>query len=265
LAQRVERIRAREDFGGVVLGILGRLIAEARGCAVVPPATRVRRHAPDGQEADVFRLDAAVEEVQQIAMAEPGAQVTLLGRTFEATADAHAHTFDAVLVPVHSRERFAPYLAQTVEAVRAQFAVETEALGDRIHADRVIRAREYDALHAVPARALVDLDQPAQVVFDDLGQRALHAGSGEMDQHVHAFEQAIDDSRIAQVAMHHVLAFDERRQGLRSRCRTQRRAARDHGGTDDRAQLTAGATQGNLLHKVPLHRLAALAETVVVR
>ncbi len=108
-------------------------------------------------------------------------------------------------------------------------------LGDRIHADRVVRAGEHDALHALAARAFVDFDETAQVVLDDFRQRTLHAGTREMDQHVDAFEQTIHHGGVAQVAVHHVLAVDQRRQRFRASRRTQRNAARDQRSTYDRA------------------------------
>src|SRR3954468_24018085 len=99
LAQRIERIRTGQDFVGVVFGVLLRRVAEARCAAVVPPATRIGRHAPHGDEAEIVGFDAAVEEMHQVRVAEPGAEMARLGRTLEATADAHTHALDAVLVP----------------------------------------------------------------------------------------------------------------------------------------------------------------------
>ena len=42
------------------------------------------------------------------------------------------------------------------------------------------------------------------------GQRALDAGSGEVDQDVDALQQAIDHLRLAKVAVRHLLGVGQR-------------------------------------------------------
>ena len=69
--------------------------------------------------------------------------------------------------------------------------------GDAVHADRVVRAGENHASHALSARAFVHFDERAQVVVDDLGQRALHARTCKVDQHIDTVQQTVYDGRVA--------------------------------------------------------------------
>src|SRR5580658_3986752 len=202
----VARVGAGKDLRGVILGVLHRVIAEGLAGGRRPVAARVGGNAPGDEETDVLRLDAAQVERQVIVEAEPGAEVARLGRPWDRAADPDAHALDAVLVPIEPREALAPHLAEPVEAVGPEIAVKTEMLANVVQADCVVRAGEHDAAHPVAPRTLVDLMQPDEVVFDDLRQRALDAGAGEVDQHVDAGEQAIDIRGIAQIAVAEVLA-----------------------------------------------------------
>src|SRR5471032_1637463 len=73
-----------------------------------------------------------------------------------------------------------------------------------------------------------------------------------MDQHVDTVEQAIHDGRVTQVAMHDILVFHQGGQRLGASRRAQWNVTRDQRGPYYRAKLTAGPTQGNLLHRFPL-------------
>ena len=158
----------------------------------------------------------AFDHVEKILVPEPCRQVSKLHRSRQTAANTHAHAFDTVLVPVHPRHRFAPDLGQPIETVGTKRGSGIELVVDRVHAECVIRACEHDALHAVTTRAFVQLVQPAQIVFDDFGQRALDARSGEMDADVDTFEDAIHDGRVTQIAKADVFAFDQRCQRLRA-------------------------------------------------
>src|ERR1700754_1999631 len=127
LRDRIERVRARENLSGVVLGVLTRLIAKTFGSAVIPAivpiAACIRRHAPHHLITDIGHVDRLLDQMQQIVEAKPCAQVPELGRLLDATADPHADALDAMLVPVQTRNAFAPHLAQAIEAVRTELAV----------------------------------------------------------------------------------------------------------------------------------------------
>ena len=168
-ADLVERIALGQDFGGVILGILHGLIGQALAARRSPIAARVVRDAPADDEADLRRGDAAHRELDQVIEAEPGAEMAELSRPLDRAADTHADAFDPVLVPIESCHPLAPHLAQAIEAVGVEIAVEVELLVDAMHADRVVGAGEDDAPHAMPARAFVHRVQAYEVVLDDLG------------------------------------------------------------------------------------------------
>src|SRR3954447_9991359 len=98
-----------------------------------------------------------------------------------------------------------PQAFQAVEPVRAEGRIDRELVVDRIHPEGVVGAGEDNPLHPMPAGALVDLVQSAKIVLDDLRQRALNAGSGQVDQNADALQQAIDHLWLAKVAVHDLL------------------------------------------------------------
>src|SRR5471030_348872 len=87
LTQSIERVRRCKHLRGVCLGILCRLITQSLRARVIPPASCICGDTPYRHEAHAVRLDTAVEEMHQVAMAEPGAQVPGLGRALETAAD----------------------------------------------------------------------------------------------------------------------------------------------------------------------------------
>jgi len=141
-------------------------------------------------------------------------------------------------------------LGQAVEAAGAERRVELQPPIHRVHAESVIRACEHDAPHLVPARSFVDLVQRAQVVLDDLGQRALDAGAGHVDQHVDAGEQLVDYCRVAQVALHQVLAVEHRRERARTPGRAEVDSALAQTPAKNAADDAAGAAQSHFGHWV---------------
>src|SRR5690349_14369154 len=85
---RVERVFLFQDVRGVVLGVLDRLIAETLGPRIVPVAARVVGNAPNGEAADRRYGDALHDEMQQIVVAQPRAEMAELGGPFQGAADA---------------------------------------------------------------------------------------------------------------------------------------------------------------------------------
>src|SRR5690242_5070839 len=72
LRDRAKGIFLLQDFRSIVLGVLGRPVAEALGGrAVIPVAASVVRHAPDSQIANLPRLNAAHHELRDVLVAEP--------------------------------------------------------------------------------------------------------------------------------------------------------------------------------------------------
>src|SRR5581483_10304276 len=167
--------RLGENLGCVTFRVLPWLISQPRGAGVIPVAARIRGNAPHEHEAEVGYIDRTIDQVEQIVEAEPRTQVTELGRLLDTTADPDTDALDAVLVPVQAGQTFSPHFAEAVKAVGTEVAVEAELRLDRMHADRMVRAGEHDALHAVTARAFVHFDECSQIVLDDLGQWPFHA------------------------------------------------------------------------------------------
>jgi hypothetical protein len=75
--------------------------------------------------------------------------------------------------------------------------------------------------HFVVTVTLVDLVEPDEIVLDDFRQRPLDTRSRQVNQHVDAVEQAIDDRGVAQIAVHDVLALVQRHQRVPAPCRAQ--------------------------------------------
>ena len=101
----------------------------------------------------------------------------------------------------------------------------------------------------MPARAFIDLDQGAQVVVDDLGQRLLYAGAGHVHQHVNAGQQLVDHRRIAQIAMHQVFALVLGRQRPRAAGRAQVEATLTQATAQHLAHMATRPTQCHLGHR----------------
>src|SRR5438105_2760559 len=222
LCDWVQWIRLLQNLCGEILAILFWLIAELLCTGVVPVTARVVRDAPHGHIADVGNVYALHHQVHQILGAKPRAQLAeLCRRLAHRSADAHGNALDAVLVPVHARHRLAPDLRQAVKAVGPKRRIELELVLDRMHAEGVVRAGEDHAPHLVAARTFVDLVQADEIVLDDLRQRPLDTCSRQVNQHVDAIEQAIDDGGIAQIAVHDVLALMQRRQRIPAPRRAQ--------------------------------------------
>src|SRR5215203_1217662 len=141
------------------------MVAKALGTVRLPVAARIVGDAPNRQVADATHLDASHHEFDHILQAEPRAKVPELGRALERAADAHGDALDPVLVPVHPGYGLAPRLAEPVDAVRAKWSVKRQSVGNRVHAEGMVRTGEDDPADAVPARALVHLIEAAQVVL----------------------------------------------------------------------------------------------------
>ena len=247
-AGTIHQVGLRQDLGREILGVLLRAVAQPLAACRRPVAARVGRHAPGDQEADLRRVDAAQGEIQQVVQPEPGAEVAHLGWTRDRAADAHADALDAVLVPVKPGQALAPHLAQAVEAVRAEVAVQLEALVHAVHAGGVVGAGEDDAPDPMPPCALIDGVQADEVVLDHLRQRPFDAGACQVDQDIDAGEQAVHVRRVAQVAMGEVLAGTERLQRLGPACGAEVEAASEQGRAQEPAELAPGAGQGDLRH-----------------
>jgi hypothetical protein len=80
-------------------------------------------------------------------------------------------------------------------------------------------------------------------------QRPLDTGSRQVNQHVDAVEQAIDDGRIAQIAVHDVLTLVQRHQRSPAPRRAQVDAALLEFGAKNPAHVAAGARERNLGHR----------------
>ena len=158
-------------------------------------------------------------------MPQPCAEMAELRRPLLVGADPDADALDPVLVPVHPGHRLAPDLAEAIEPIRPELAIEPQRLVHRMHADGVVGTGEQDALHAMPPGALIDFVQRTQIILDDLGQRTLDAGAGQVDQHIDALEQPVHHRRVAQVAVADILALDQRLQRLGAAGRPQIDAA----------------------------------------
>src|SRR3954451_14473797 len=202
LSDWVQRIGPGQDLRGVVLRVLNRTVADPLGDAVVPIATGVVRHAPDSKVPDLTRFDAAQHELRDVLVAEPRREVPELGRPLQGAPNSHRDALSPVLVPVHPGYILAPGLAEAVKSVGAERGIDRELVCDRVHPERMVRAGEDNPLYPMPAGALVDLVQSAKIVLDDLRQRALNAGSRQVDQNVDAVQQAIDHLWLAKVAVH---------------------------------------------------------------
>src|SRR6201984_3647184 len=142
LADRIKRVLLPHDFRREILGILHRPVAERRATGRRPVTSRIVRYAPCSDEADIRRLDAAIDELDEVFEAEPGAQVAKFGRPLECTADPHADALDAVLVPVEAGQPLAPHFAQTVQTVGAKVTIQGEPFSRLMHAYRMVRAGE---------------------------------------------------------------------------------------------------------------------------
>ena len=164
-------------------------------------------------------LDTPLDQVKQVLVPQPGGEVSRLGRAWDACADAQAHRFDAMLVPVHARNSLPPQLGQAVETVRPQRAIQLQSRGliGGIHADGVVGTGEDDATHTLTPSAFVHSYQAAQVVLDDLIERALDTGAAHVDQHIDARQQAINRHGVAQIGDTQVFAGHQRLQRLAGR------------------------------------------------
>src|SRR5205085_12001308 len=100
---------AREDFGGVFLAVVLRLVAEAKGVGVVVPRALVAGDAVDDLELHLRMVDADGNELRDVARAGPNREATFIERRGPDVADADHEHFHAVLVDVEAAERFAEY------------------------------------------------------------------------------------------------------------------------------------------------------------
>ncbi len=144
-----------------------------------------------------------------------------LRRLLQRAADSERDAFDPMLVPVHPRHGFAPDLAKAVESVGAKGGVEGELVVYGMHAKGMVRAREHDPLDTVAASTFVDLEESLEVVLADLRKGPLDAGAGHMNQDVDTVQEAVDDGRVAKVAVRHVFCGRERLQWFGTTGRTK--------------------------------------------
>src|SRR5690606_14998668 len=84
--------------------VLG-LEAEMRGQVVVPPDVAIGRHAIDDGMADIRGEEGALQQMGEIAIAEPGGHHSSILRFGKRGADPDAHRLDAVAVEIEAGQR----------------------------------------------------------------------------------------------------------------------------------------------------------------
>ena len=119
-----------------------------------------------------------------------------------------------------------------------------------MHAERVVRAGEYDAAHLVAPGTFVDLVQPDQVVLDDFWQRPFDARARKVNEHVHAAQEPIDNGRITKVAVHDVFAFVQGLERGPAARRAQIDAALLQFDTKNPAHVAARAGERHFGHRI---------------
>src|SRR3954452_22936952 len=138
-ADRVRLLGTGEELGGVALGaVLGEVAEDALRRRIVPQAARIVRDAVGDEKMQLRRLDAAMDQLGDIAMALPGGEVAHLVGPGAAGADAQTGDGEPVLVGIEMSERLAEGLAQTVARVGAGLCRVVDALAAAVEADRMV-------------------------------------------------------------------------------------------------------------------------------
>ena len=110
----------------------------------------------------------------------------LSGRSLN--SDPDADDLEPVLVGIEAAEALAEDLADAVERVRAHRVVRADPLARRVHARRVVAAREDDAANAEPPCRLEDVVGGGEVRLEQMLERVLGRDSRQMDDRYSALE-----------------------------------------------------------------------------
>ena len=149
-------------------------------------------HAVDDAVPDHRRRQAGDDQPLQVVVAEPGGEHAPVLGLGKRRADAQAHRLEAVAVEVEARQVLAEGLAQAVVAVGPHRLARRDHLVLAIEAGDVVRAREHDPPHAVPARRLVEVVHADDVGLQDRLERPLHRDAAEVDDRRRAGDQGVD-------------------------------------------------------------------------
>src|SRR5690606_9411162 len=107
--------------------------------------------------------DAALDEVNEVGVAEPGRQHTPVDWLRKAGADPDRDALDPVFVPVELSEALAKHFRDAIDAIGTRQHCAVDQSGARMHADGMIRTPPDDAAHLVFARSLVEVVEAVNV------------------------------------------------------------------------------------------------------
>ncbi|MNN57334.1 hypothetical protein D3C81_1723200 [compost metagenome] len=168
--------------------------------AVVPPHGAVVGGAVDDGVANVGREQPSLDKLHQVVIAQPRAEHARVLGLGERRADANADGLDAVAIEVETGYILAVALGQPVVAVGAARRVGVDALVLAVEANGVVGAGEDDALHAMLACGLVNMEHAADVWSEDVFEGMLGGHTAEVDDGINAVNQRMYRSLVGQVA-----------------------------------------------------------------
>src|SRR6185369_16910352 len=96
-------------------------------------------------------------------------------------------------------------LGHPVVAVGPPRRVGVENIALLVEADHMVRTREHDALHAMPACALIYMEHAFDIGLEDLLERPLHRHAAQVDDRFATAYQSIDRGLIGEVAWNDLL------------------------------------------------------------
>src|SRR5258708_7523447 len=177
-----------KNLGGERFGVVLGTIAQPLHVGVVPAAPKVVRDAVDHHEMIMRMVDAAADQLHHVAMADPGEKLARLDRPVGGAERANAQAGDgqAMFVGIQASQRLAEHLRHTVAGIRARLDSGVEETLPPVEADRVVRAREHDALDALAARGLEHVVAALDIHRQDLLPHPLHRDPPQMPDTIDA-------------------------------------------------------------------------------
>src|ERR1700712_1949264 len=150
--------------------------------------------------ADTRRKQAALQEFEEVVVAEPARHHPSILRLWKRRANTNAHCLDSIAIEVELGYVFTERFGQAVVAVGTTRRMRVDLLVLPIKPGDVIGTGEDDTLEAMPAGPFIEVVNPLDIGFQHFFEGPFHRYAAEMDDRIATGNQRIDRLLVREIA-----------------------------------------------------------------